>query len=47
MGNDDMSDRDQLSFLNAGELVAGYKAGTFTPSDVVESHLARIAALIS
>jgi aspartyl-tRNA(Asn)/glutamyl-tRNA(Gln) amidotransferase subunit A len=36
---------DQLSFLTASELVAGYKAGSFTPSDVVASHLARIAAL--
>lgn len=46
----DMSDqsaaaRDRLSFLTAGELVAGYKAGHFTPTDVVESQLARIAAL--
>ncbi|QUS38143.1 amidase [Tardiphaga alba] len=37
--------QDQLSFLNAGELVAGYKAREFTPDDVVASHLARIAAL--
>ncbi len=26
---------DHLSFLNASELVAGYKAGQFTPDDVV------------
>lgn len=37
--------RDHLSFLNASELVAGYRADSFTPTDVIESHLARIAAL--
>lgn len=37
--------RDQLGFLTAGELVAGYQAGQFTPNDVVETHLARIGAL--
>jgi aspartyl-tRNA(Asn)/glutamyl-tRNA(Gln) amidotransferase subunit A len=45
MSDQSAAARDQLSFLNAGELVAGYKAGRFTPSDVVDSHLARIEAL--
>lgn len=36
---------DRLSFLTASELVAGYCAGTFTPEDVVASHLDRIGAL--
>ena len=39
------SANDHLGFLDAGELVAGYKAGTFTPRDVVAVHLARIGAL--
>ena len=39
------SANDHLGFLDAGELVAGYKAGTFTPRDAVAVHLARIGAL--
>lgn len=34
-----------LAFLTANELAAGYRAGRFSPRDVVTAHLGRIAAL--
>jgi aspartyl-tRNA(Asn)/glutamyl-tRNA(Gln) amidotransferase subunit A len=36
---------DALAFLTASELATGYRAGAFTPRDVVTSHLQRISAL--
>jgi aspartyl-tRNA(Asn)/glutamyl-tRNA(Gln) amidotransferase subunit A len=36
---------DELAFLTAGELAAGYRAGSFAPRDIAASHLQRIRAL--
>ena len=36
---------DPLCFMSACELRDGYRAGRFTPVDVVQAHLSRIAAL--
>jgi aspartyl-tRNA(Asn)/glutamyl-tRNA(Gln) amidotransferase subunit A len=36
---------NSLHYLSATQLVAGYRSGRFTPTDVIEAVLARIAAL--
>ncbi len=40
-------DSDSLCFMSAGELCDGYRAGRFTPAEVVQAHLMRIAELDS
>ncbi|CAD7337968.1 2-amino-5-chloromuconic acid deaminase [Sphingobium sp. S6] len=45
MNTEQSSQSDPLCFMSARELANGYRAGRFTPEDVIQAHLSRIGTL--